>query len=52
VTAAGSASGEVATLPGYGHHRDLNPVVAADLGQQTGDVGLGGRQADEEVGEV
>src|SRR3954449_3750075 len=33
-----------------GPHRDLDPVAGADLGQQARDVGLGGRQADEEVG--
>src|SRR5437868_5348844 len=33
-----------------GPHRDLDPVAGADLGQQARDVGLGGRQADEEIG--
>src|SRR3954451_23055940 len=33
-----------------GPHRDLDPVASADLGQQARDVGLGGRQADEEIG--
>src|SRR4051812_20693604 len=33
-----------------GPHRDFDPVSGADLGQQAGDVGLGGRQADEELG--
>src|SRR5688572_30083038 len=33
-----------------GPHRDLDPVAGADLGQQAGDVGLGGRETDEEVG--
>lgn len=28
-------------------HRDLDPVSGADFVQQAGDVGLGGRQADE-----